>query len=188
LGEKMTFSINQLFFLTRLKDALVLREDAIDDLYYFESADGNILSSGFETNIKFTYRDIKLYLNYAFVNTELQYDNINDQKPLTPKHNAGIVLFYEVEEKWSAGYELYYTGSQYDEMYTTKPDFWTMGIMLMRHFEKVSIFINFENFTNVLQSDFEPLVLPPYSNPTFPDIWSPTDGFIFNGGIKLKLL
>ena len=188
LGEKMTFSINQLFFLTRLKDALVLREDASDDLYYFESADGNILSSGFETNIKFTFRDIKLYLNYAFVNTELRYDNINDQKPLTPKHNAGIVLFYEVEEKWSAGYELYYTGSQYDEMYTTKPDFWTMGIMLMRHFEKVSVFINFENFTNVLQSDFEPLVLPPYSNPTFPDIWSPTDGFIFNGGIKLKLL
>lgn len=188
LGEKMTFSINQLFFLTRLKNALVLREDAIDDLYYFESADGNILSSGFETNIKFTYRDIKLYLNYAFVNTELQYDNINDQKPLTPKHNAGIVLFYEVEEKWSAGYELYYTGSQYDEMYTTKPDFWTMGIMLMRHFEKVSVFINFENFTNVLQSDFEPLVLPPYNNPTFPDIWAPTDGFIFNGGIKLRLL
>ena len=188
LGEKMTFSINQLFFLTRLKDALVLREDAIDDLYYFESADGNILSSGFETNIKFTYSDIKLYLNYAFVNTELRYDNINDQKPLTPKHNAGIVLFYEVEEKWSAGYELYYTGSQYDDMYDLKSEFWTMGIMLMRHFERVSVFINFENFTNVLQSDFEPLVLPPYRNPTFPDIWSPTDGFIFNGGIKFKLL
>jgi len=188
LGDKMTFSINQLFFLTSLKDALVLREDAIDDLYFFESADGNILSSGFETNVKFTYGDIKLYLNYAFVNTELRYDNINDQKPLTPKHNAGIVLFYEVEDKWSAGYELYYTGSQYDEMYTTKPDFWTMGIMLMRHFEKVSVFINFENFTNVIQSDYEPLVLPPYSNPSFPDIWSPTDGFILNGGIKIKLL
>ena len=62
-----------------------------------------------------------------------------------------------------------------------------MGIMLMRHFKKVSLFINFENFTNVLQSDYEPLVLPPYNNPKFPDIWSPTDGFVLNGGLKINI-
>ncbi|MCU4173987.1 TonB-dependent receptor [Carboxylicivirga sp. N1Y90] len=188
LGDEMTFSINQLFFLTQLKNALVLREDATTDMAYFESADGNMLSSGFETNIKLTYDDFKLYLNYAFVNTELQYDNINDQKPLTPKHNAGFVLFYEIEEKWSAGYEVYYTGKQFDNLYNQKTDYWTMGVMLMRHWERLSIFVNFENFTNVLQSDYEPLVLPPTNNPTFPDIWAPTDGFVFNGGIKLRLL
>jgi iron complex outermembrane receptor protein len=38
-----------------------------------------------------------------------------------------------------------------------------------------------------MQSDFEPLVLPPVNNPVFPDIWAPTDGFVFNGGIKLRL-
>jgi iron complex outermembrane receptor protein len=188
LGDKVTFSINQLFFLTQLKNALVLREDDNTNLAYYESADGNILSSGFETNIKLTYDDFKLYLSYAFINTELQYDNINDQKPLTPKHNAGFVLFYEIEEKWSAGYEVYYTGKQYDNMYNSKTDFWTMGVMLMRHWELLSIFVNFENFTNVLQTDYEPLVLPPTNNPTFPDIWAPTDGFVFNGGIKLRLL
>lgn len=187
LGDEMTFSINQLFFLTQLKNALVLREDETTNIAYFESADGNILSSGFETNIKLTYDDFKLYLNYAYINTELQYDNINNQKPLTPKHNAGIVLFYEIEEKWSAGYEVYYTGEQYDNLYNRKTDFWTMGIMLMRHWERLSVFVNFENFTNVLQSDFEPLVLPPTNNPTFPDIWAPTDGFVFNGGIKFSL-
>lgn len=187
LGDEMTFSINQLFFLTQLKNALVLREDATTDMAYFESADGNMLSSGFETNIKLTYDDFKLYLNYAFVNTELQYDNINDQKPLTPKHNAGFVLFYEIEEKWSAGYEVYYTGKQFDNLYNQKTDYWTMGVMLMRHWARLSVFVNFENFTNVMQSDFEPLVLPPTNNPTFPDIWAPTDGFVFNGGIKLRL-
>lgn len=188
LGDKMTFSINQLFFLTQLKNALVLREANNTNLAYYESADGNILSSGFETNIKLTYADFKLYLNYAFINTELQYDNINNQKPLTPKHNAGFVLFYEIEEKWSAGYEVYYTGKQFDNLYNSKTDFWTMGIMLMRHFERLSVFVNFENFTNVIQSDYESLVLPPTNNPTFPDIWSPTDGFVFNGGIKFKIL
>ena len=102
LFGKMTFSINQMFFLTRLKDALVLRESNLADGYHFESADGDILSSGFETNIKLTYGNVKLFGNYAFIHTELQYDNINNQKPLTPKHNAGFVLMYEVEEKWSS--------------------------------------------------------------------------------------
>ena len=187
LGDEMTLSVNQLFFATQLKNSLVLRENSNTNLTYFESADGNMLSSGFETNIKLTYDDLSLYLNYAYINTELQYDNINNQKPLTPKHNAGLVLFYEIEDKWSAGYEVYYTGKQFDNRYNSKTDFWTMGVMIMRHFERFSLFANFENFTNVLQSNFEPLVTPPTNNPSFPDIWAPTDGFVFNGGIKFRL-
>ncbi len=179
LFGKGTFSINQLFYLTVLRNALVLRESELREIFYFESADGNVQSSGFETNLKLTYGDVKFYANYAFVNTELQYDNINNQKPLTPRHNAGFVLMYEVEEKWSIGYELYYTGSQFDHSYDSKPDFWIMGLMVMKYFE---------NFNNVIQSDFEPLVLPPYSDPIFPDIWAPTDGFVFNGGFRLTIL
>ncbi len=188
LGDKMTFSVNQLFFLTQLKNALVLREENSPGSNYFESADGNILSSGIETNIKLSYNDFKLYMNYTFINAELKYDNINNQKPLTPKHNLGLALMYEIEEKWSAGYELYYTGTQFDNAYNQKPDYWMMGFMLMRTFEKFSVFINFENFTNTHQSQFGPLVIPPYNNPTFSNIWAPTDGFVFNAGIKISIL
>ncbi len=187
LGEKMRFSVNQLFFITQLKNGLVLRENNNPNSFNYENANGNILSSGFETNMKITYDNFKLYLDYTFINTELQYDNINNQKPLTPKHNAGFVLLYEIEDKWSAGYELYYTGEQFDNSFKTQPDFWIMGVMFMRHFERFSAFINFENFTNVLQSNYTPLVLPPNNHPTFPDIWAPTDGFVFNAGIKLSL-
>lgn len=187
IGNNMTFSINQLFFLTQLKNALILRENSSTNKTYFESADGNILSSGIETNVKLTYNDFKLYMNYTFINTALKYDNINNQKPLTPKHNLGFALMYEIEEKWSVGYELYYTGTQFDNVYNKKSDYWIMGFMLMRMFEKFSVFINFENFTNTHQAQFEPLVLPPFNNPGFVDIWAPTDGFIFNGGIKVSL-
>ena len=69
--------------------------------------------SGFETNLKLTYQDFKLFINYAFINVKIQYDNINNQKPLTPRNSAGLALIYEVEKKWTAGYELYYTDSQY---------------------------------------------------------------------------
>ncbi len=186
--EKFTFSINQLFYITRLKNSLVLRENSSLTGYYYENADGGILSTGFETNIKFTYENFKLYANYAFVSTQLLYDNIDNQKPLTPKHNAGFVLYYEVEDKWSAGYELYYTGSQFDELYDQKPEFWVMGIMIMKHFKKLAVFINFENFTNIIQTNYEPLVLPPYNSPSFPDIWALSDGFVFNGGLRWRIL
>ncbi|MGQ8338702.1 TonB-dependent receptor [Sunxiuqinia sp. A32] len=187
LWDEITFSINQLFFLTQLKNALVLREDDNSNLAYFESADGNVLSSGIETNIKLSYSDFKLYMDYTLINTQLKYDNINNQKPLTPKHNLGFALMYEIEEKWTAGYELYYTGNQFDNSYNEKSDYWVMGFMLMRIFEKFSVFINFENFTNTHQGEFEALVLPPVNNPTFRDIWAPTDGFVFNGGVKFSI-
>lgn len=187
LFERFAFSVNQMFYLTQLKNALVLKETSNSGSYYFENADGNIISSGFETNLKLSYSDIKFYFNYAFVNAELKYDNINNQKPLTPKHNLGLALMYE-PEKWSVGYELYYTSTQFDEDYDKKPGFWVMGFMVMRNFERLSVFINFENFTNIIQTKYEPLVLPPYNNPTFTDIWAPADGFVFNGGIKINIL
>ena len=187
LFEKMTFSVNQMFYFTQLKNALVLRKNIEQNNFFYENADGNILSSGFETNVKLTYADFKFYFNYAFINTELKYDNINNQNPLTPKHNAGFVLMYETEDKWSVGYELYYTGNQFDELYIVKPDYWIMGFMAMRHFEKFTAFANFENFTNVIQTNYGPLVLPPVNSPTFPDIWAPSDGFVFNAGIRINI-
>ncbi|PKP29908.1 MAG: TonB-dependent receptor [Bacteroidetes bacterium HGW-Bacteroidetes-17] len=187
LFDKFTFAINQFFYVTRLKNALVLNENELTNIHVFENADGPILTSGFETNIKLTYDNQKLYLNYALINTKLKYDNINKQKPLTPKNNAGLVLMYDEEEKWSIGYELYYTGWQFDEQYQKKTDYWEMGFMVMKHFKKTSVFINFENFSNTLQTNYEPLVLPPVNTPSFPDIWAPTDGFIFNGGIKINI-
>ena len=185
--DKLTFSINQLFYVTQLKNALVLREGDPGNAYYYENAGGDILSSGFETNIKLTCGNFKWYLNYALVSTELKYDNINIQKPLIPKHNAGTALMYEKDEKWSIGYELYYIGWQFDELYRKKTDYWVTGFMVMRHFERISVFINFENFTNTIQSRYEPLVLPPYNHPEFPEIWAPSDGFVFTGGVKFQL-
>jgi outer membrane receptor for ferrienterochelin and colicins len=182
------FSVNQMFFITRLKNSLVLRENSLNHGYFYENADGDILSSGFETNIKFTYSDFTFYVNYAFIHTQLKYDNIFHQKPLTPKHNAGFLLMYESEGKWTAGYELYYTGNQFDEMYELKPHYWVMGFMAMRKVGKFSLYVNFENFNNTIQSDFEPLVLPPSENPSFPDIWAPVEGFVFNAGVKYQIL
>ena len=143
------------------------------------------MSKGAETNIKFTYKDFRWFLNYALIDTKLNYLAGNPQKPLTAKHNVGSVLMYE-SEKWRIGYETFYTGKQFFSNGTETTDFVTMGLLLMRNFKFGSAFVNFENFTDRRQSRFSPLVLPPHDNPEFPEIYAPTDGFIFSVGIIIK--
>ncbi|MEM9937173.1 MAG: TonB-dependent receptor, partial [Bacteroidota bacterium] len=145
-------------------------------------ADGAIDSWGFESNVKFTYSDFKLFLQYAFTNVQLNYDNINNQKPLTPKHSAGAVLVFEQHGKWRVGLESYYTGAQFRSDYSQTLDYWIMGLMVLRQFKHVSLFLNFENFTDSRQSRYQDIVIPPINSPSFAEIWAPTDGFVVNGG------
>lgn len=187
IGERSTFSINQFFFYTRLTNALVLGEGNSPDTYIFENANGPIDSRGFESNIKMTYGDFKLFLQYAFIDARLRYDNTNDQKPLTPKHNAGAVLVFEQHGKWRVGLESYYTGPQFRSDRTRTRDYWIVGLMGLRQFRHFSLFLNFENFADSRQSHYQDIVLPPFTNPTFAEIWAPTDGFVINGGFVWKL-
>ena len=184
LFETIGFSINQLFYVTAINNGLLLNSTN-NGLFAFENATDEILSKGAETNIKFTYKDFRWFLNYALIDTKLNYLAGNPQKPLTAKHNAGSVLMYE-SEKWRIGYETFYTGKQFLSNGTETTDFVTMGLLLMRNFKFGSAFVNFENFTDRRQSRFSPLVLPPHENPEFPEIYAPTDGFIFSVGIIIK--
>lgn len=184
LSDEIGFSINQLFYVTAINDGLLLNSTD-NGFFQFENASDKIFSKGSETNIKFTYKDFRWFLNYAFIDTRLNYLEGNPQKPLTAKHNAGSVIMYE-SKKWRIGYETYYTGKQFLSNGTETTDFVTMGLMVMRNFKLGSVFVNFENFTDRRQSRFSPLVLPPHENPVFPEIYAPTDGFIFSVGLIIK--
>ncbi len=178
------FTINQLFYLTAIDKALLLhtREEGT---FSFANAPDNIQSKGMESNIKWSYKDFRWFLNYALIDTRLNYLPGNPQKPLTARHNAGSVIMYE-SERWRIGYETYYTGRQWLSNGMKTTDFVTMGLLLMHNLENISAFVNFENFTDRRQSRFSPLVLPPHENPDFPDIYAPTDGFIFSIGAIFK--
>ena len=184
LFETIGFSINQLFYVTAINNGLLLNSTN-NGLFAFENATDEIISKGAETNIKFTYKDFRWFLNYALIDTKLNYLAGNPQKPLTAKHNAGSVLMYE-SEKWRIGYETFYTGKQFLSNGTETTDFVTMGFVAMRNFKWGTTFVNFENFTDRRQSRFSPLVLPPHDNPVFPEIYAPTDGFIFSVGVIIK--
>jgi iron complex outermembrane receptor protein len=184
IGEELFFSINQLFYLTSISNGLLLN-NAPNGYLQYENADDVIMSKGAETNIKFTFKDFRWILNYAYINATLNYLPDNPQKPLTAKHNVGTVLMYE-SEKWRIGYETYYTGKQNLSDGTETQDYFTMGLMLMRNYKWGSVFTNFENFTDRRQSKYSPVVLPPINNPIFPEIYAPTDGIIISAGILIK--
>ena len=182
----MDFIGQSTVFYTRLNDAIVFREN-IADQFFYENADGPVESKGVETNIQLGYKDFKLFANYALIDTRLKYDNLNQQKPLTPKHNIGSVLMYEKEGKWRIGYEAYYTGKQFRNNNSITKSYWIMGLMAMRKFDKLSLYINFENFTDTRQHRLEDFTVNTHFKPEFPELWAPTDGRVINAGLILEL-
>ena len=53
--------------------------------------------------------------------------------------------------------------------------------------EDFSVFLNIENFSDTRQTRFGSIYNGSQINPVFSDIYAPLDGFVINGGIKLKL-
>lgn len=183
--DKITFSINQLFYYTRLNNPLLLVPSG--SVYAFKNITGHTDSKGTETNIKIGYKDFKLFLGYTFTDAYIHQNGLRMENPLTPKHRINSVLFYEVEDKWKVGLEAYYFSPQKLSDGTTAKDYWIMGFMAEKLWEKFSLYINFENFLDARQTRFDTIYTGSLNNPQFRDIYAPLDGFIINGGLKLKL-
>jgi len=52
--------------------------------------------------------------------------------------------------------------------------------------EQFSLFLNFENFLDTRQTSFDSIYTGSIDQPRFRDIYAPLDGFVINGGVKLK--
>lgn len=185
LSGKLNFSINQLFFYTRISDPLLLQPEGSN--YRFNNVNGHIDSRGMETNVKLGYGDFKLFLGYTFTRAYLHQGNLETENFLTPRHRLNSVLLYEVEEKWKAGLEAYYFSKQELSDGETGRAYWITGFMLEKLWEKFSLYINFENFLDTRQTRYGSIYSGPIDNPVFKDIYAPLDGFVINGGIKLRL-
>jgi iron complex outermembrane receptor protein/outer membrane receptor for ferrienterochelin and colicins len=186
IGENFSYSLNQLFFYTQIEDPLVLQSNGLG-AFSFTNAESPIKSRGFETNAKFIYNDfIKLFLGYTFTDAKAGYLAGNQFLPLLPKHKINSALLFEKHENFKTGIEAYYTGSQFlSDGFKTRP-YLEVGLFAEKTFGKYSLFINAENITDVRQGRFTPVVFPPHQNPTFSEIYTHTEGRVFNGGVKIR--
>jgi len=186
MGDEVGLSINQLFFYTKLDRPLLL-EQIPNSGYKLINSSGYSDTKGTETNLKLEVHEWKLFLGYTLTDAQLHMNGTSIQTTLTPKHRINTVLMYEVEEKWKLGLEAYYFGSQILSDESKTKDYLITGFMVERLWEKFSVYLNFENFLDTRQTRFESIYTGSISSPVFKDIYAPVDGFIINGGLKLKL-
>lgn len=184
--DKIGFSINQMFFYTRINNPILLTAATGGNLAYVQPK-GNLDTKGMETNVKLTYSDFKLFVGYTLADVNQHTGGSTTVYPLVSKHRLNNVLMYEVEDQWKIGAEAYYFSKQRLNDGTTGKSYWTAGLMAEKLWERFSIFINFENLTNTRQTKFDTIYTGTITDPVFRDIYAPVDGFVVNGGIKLKL-
>lgn len=184
--NKISFSINHLFFYTYIKNPLMLEMISANS-FQLKNIDGNIDTKGTETNVKLGYDDFKLFLGYTFTDSHIKDGNISQQNYLTPKHRINSVLFYEVHDEWKIGLEAYYFSKQKLSDGLTGKSYWMTGLMAEKIWTKFSLYINFENFTDARQTRFDTIYTGTINQPVFRDIYAPLEGFVINGGIKIRL-
>ena len=182
----LDLSFNQLFFYTKLSHPLVLT-NASGNKVEFDNAEGFLDTKGLETNLRLTYADFKLFLGYTYTDASTHFTNSKQWLPLTARHRLNNVLMYEIEDKLKLGLEAYYFSKQKLGDGSFGRDYWITGFMAEKLWEKWSLFINFENFTNTRQTKFEKIYTGTLLNPVFRDIYAPVDGFVVNGGLKIRI-
>jgi outer membrane receptor for ferrienterochelin and colicins len=180
------FSLNHLFFYTKLNNPLVMAE-APGGKIQFQNSTGFLDTKGMETNLRLTYGDFKLFIGYTLTDANTHFTNSKEWLSLTARHRLNNVLMYEIEDKLKIGLEAYHFSKQRLSDGTFGKAYWITGLMAEKLWEKFSVFINFENFTDTRQSKFDAIYTGSINNPVFKDIYAPVEGFVVNGGIKIRL-
>ncbi len=186
IGEKFSYNFNQMFFYTNIDDPLFLQTDSTGRFFY-SNANQPIISRGFETNARFIYDFAKLFIGYTYTDAKAKYISGNQTLVLLPKSRLNSMLLFEKERNFKTGFEAYYSSSQFlSDGFKTK-QYWDLGLFFEKTLGKFSFFANAENFTDTRQSRFGNTISPPHQNPLFQEVYTHTEGRVFNGGVKIKL-
>jgi outer membrane receptor for ferrienterochelin and colicins len=180
------FSINHLFFYTRLNNPLVM-VGAPGGKVQLQNSNGHIDTKGMETNMRLLFGNFKLFIGYTYTDANTHFSDDKQWLPLTARHRLNNVLMYEIEDKIKIGLEAYHFSKQQLNDGTFGEPYWITGFMVEKIWERFALYINFENFTDTRQTKFGPIYTGTIENPVFKDIYAPVDGFVINGGIKVRL-
>jgi outer membrane receptor for ferrienterochelin and colicins len=180
------FSLNHLFFYTRLNNPLVL-VSAPGGKVQFQNSTGHFDTKGMETNLRLIYGNFKLFIGYTYTDANTHFNDDKEWLPLTARHRLNNVLMYEIEDKLKIGLEAYHFSKQQLNDGSFGRPYWITGFMIEKIWERFAVYINFENFTDTRQTKFDTIYTGTIDNPVFKDIYAPVDGFVFNGGVKVRL-
>jgi outer membrane receptor for ferrienterochelin and colicins len=162
------------------------------------NVEGTTRRRGSELLLRYRWQDFVVTGSYVFTDaTEPDLDGAGRRRvPLTPRHTGGLVAMWEQHGRGRVGIEAYYTGTQLldDNPYrrTGRPyvELGMLGEITFgqTRFGDVSLFLNLENILDVRQTANHPLIRAQRAadGRWTVDAWAPSDGFVVNGGIRLK--
>lgn len=192
------FEANLTFFASKVEgvtelDAFASISGGPLDSVRLQNAAGQSHIYGSEFMLRYKWQDYKLTASYLYLDaTQFDGTRSNRQRiPLTPEHSAGFVAMKEQHGKFRLGFEAYYTGIQRLQanpfLEQSKP-YWHLGLLGEITKGQFSWFINAENLLNIRQTKEHSLLLPVRapSGQWTTDIWSRNDGFIVNGGVRIR--
>lgn len=188
ISNNISFTINQALYYTQLFHPVIPKADSLaNKILVYENANGSIVTTGYDTNVHITCDELGLFVDYTYTHAQKDYDSKKSILELTPANKINITLTYEEEDDWRTGIEAFYTGKQFLNDQTQTRDYWTFGLMMEKMLKHLSVLVNVENIFDVRQTKFEDVVIPPYDNPTFRELWAPLDGIVANVALKIQL-
>jgi iron complex outermembrane receptor protein len=179
-------------FASNIADATRL-EDSASDRVRLINVNGQTRIRGSELLLRYRWRAATLTGSYVFVNATEPEDDGSGRRhvPLTPRHTGGLVAMWEKHGRGRIGIEAYYTGRQSldDNPYRrrSKP-YLHLGMLGEVVLGRASLFANAENILGIRQTRYDPILrlIRAASGEWTVDAWAPAEGFILNGGVRLR--
>jgi outer membrane receptor for ferrienterochelin and colicins len=174
----MTF--NQSFFYTYISHPVI---NSTNPDGYIESSNAlwPVTTSGSETYLRMKFfKKLEVYLGYVFTDARKEYDSVNTMMSLSARNKVSSVITYEPGSHWMIGVESSYIDWQYTDDHVRHPDYFFLAMMVSYKVKNWRFVLNGENLLDFRQSRVEDIVLPPYTNPIFPQLWAPIDGRVIN--------
>ena len=176
-------------FGSRIQDALAVTDEG--SALVLTNRPGDTKTAGAEIFARVRFSDVVVTASHAWTNaTEVEPDAARVTVPLTPARAWGVIAAWERHGVARVGLEIYRTGRQRldDNPYSENSVPYTIfGLLAERRFGRYRLFVNFENLTDVRQTQFAPLLRPvPTATGRYTvDAWAPLDGRTVNGGVRI---
>ncbi|MFN2316913.1 MAG: TonB-dependent receptor domain-containing protein [Gemmatimonadales bacterium] len=135
---------------------------------------------------------LHLTASYTWIDaTEALNGQVRRTVSLNPRHALGVVGMYEWEGAGRIGLEFYAVGPQAlddNPFREESPSYVIVGALVEKQVGWARLFLNFENLTDVRQTNTDPLVRPSRGEGGrwTTDAWGPLEGRVVNGGVKVS--
>jgi iron complex outermembrane receptor protein/outer membrane receptor for ferrienterochelin and colicins len=193
--EDWEITLNQTFFYNQINHPITLQNLPNQLLYYpysypllsvFANETKNLESKGMESYIQALHGPLELYAGYVYTDAKRNYNAINPYLPLIAKNKMATVIAYEFDQNFKIGLEASYTGQQRLDNGASTNAYTLAALMFRYNIGKASFVLNCENLFDQRQNKNGSIVMPPLTNPSFPEIWAPLDGRVINLSMHLR--